>query len=139
MILDVVIPGEPKAKARPRFSRRSGRAYTPAATEQAEHSFQSRAWLALRDKGWHHPHRGPISVEVMCVLGVPASWAKAKKAQALSGELHPTGRPDVDNYAKLVMDALNGIAWVDDAQVVQLSVAKCYGEQPETRLHLWGR
>lgn len=139
MILDVVIPGEPKAKARPRFSRSSGRAYTPAATEQAEQSFQSRSWVALREAGWTEPHKGPISVEVVCVLAVPASWAKAKKAQALSGELSPTGRPDVDNYAKLVMDALNGIAWVDDAQVVQLSVGKRYGEQPETRLHLWGR
>lgn len=139
MILDVVIPGEPVAWPRAKYNSRQRRFYVDDETQAAKRRLAVHVGVLWNQANHGEPHKGPISVEVVCVLAVPASWSKAKKVQALSGTLHPTSRPDVDNYAKLVMDALNGIAWVDDAQVVQLSVAKCYGEQPETRLHLWGR
>lgn len=46
----------------------------------------------------------------------------------------PLGRPDVDNLVKLVLDALNGLAYDDDAQVVEVTARKFYAAEPETRI-----
>lgn len=65
---------------------------------------------------------------------VPGSWSKKKRAAALEGSIRPTGKPDCSNMVKLVEDALNGVAWRDDSQIVSLGVRKRYAEKPETRL-----
>lgn len=72
---------------------------------------------------------GPLLVRVNAFMPIPKSLNKAKTAAAIIGELRPTTKPDVDNFAKVV-DALNGIVWRDDSQVVQLTVAKHYSDRP---------
>ena len=57
---------------------------------------------------------------------VPKSYTKAQKATAFDMRYVPK-KPDCDNIAKIILDALNGLAYDDDAQVVQLSVKKQYG------------
>lgn len=49
----------------------------------------------------------------------------------ISGALLPTKKPDLDNVAKIVCDALNGVAYKDDAQIVDLKVHKYFSETPE--------
>ena len=61
---------------------------------------------------------------------VPVSWTKAKKAAALRQEISP-GKPDADNVAKIVLDSLNDIAWVDDSKVSILTVRKQYSDAYE--------
>lgn len=56
---------------------------------------------------------------------IPKSWTKAKKQAAMDGDITP-GKPDVDNIAKIVMDSLNKLAYLDDKQVNFLSVRKQY-------------
>ena len=63
-------------------------------------------------------------------LQVPASWSKKKQAQALDGLMFPTKKPDVDNVVKAIFDALNGIVWGDDVQVVWLAASKRYDAIP---------
>lgn len=43
---------------------------------------------------------------------------------------HPLKKPDADNVAKIILDALNGIAYLDDKQVVDLGVHKSYNATP---------
>ena len=45
-------------------------------------------------------------------------------------------KPDVDNIAKAVLDALNGVIWVDDKQVVELTVKKYYGTSNEIQIEI---
>lgn len=68
-------------------------------------------------------------------MPIPVSWSKAKKEAATKGDVLPTTKPDIDNLAKCVLDALNGIAYRDDNQVVRLEVSKFYGE-PATLISL---
>ena len=72
---------------------------------------------------------GPVMVKILAVFAVPASWSRRKRAEALDGTIRPTVKPDWDNIAKLT-DALNGIVWADDKQVVSATVRKVYGERP---------
>lgn len=54
----------------------------------------------------------------------------------MNGCIYPTKKPDADNIAKIVLDALNGVAYTDDTQVVNLSVQKRYGEVAEVKVEI---
>ena len=116
---------EPVGKGRPRFTR-SGHAYTPARTRAAERQIAIAARSRMAGKP---PASIPLRVSVTAVFPIPKSWPKAKREAAEAGTLAPTVKPDVDNIAKLV-DALNGIVFEDDRQIVELSVLKAYGPEP---------
>ena len=79
---------------------------------------------------------GPVVMEVICSFRPPKSMSRKRKKEALSGKILPTKRPDVDNICKLCADALNGIAYQDDAQIVDLRVVKKYGEKDEIKIVL---
>jgi Holliday junction resolvase RusA-like endonuclease len=52
-------------------------------------------------------------------------------------EIKPTTRPDLDNYAKLTLDALNGIIWTDDSQITELRLGKFYSITPSTMIKVF--
>ena len=104
----------------------NGRHYTPDQTVNAE------AWVkhcALTQAG-SPCVAGPVKMTIEIGVAVPASWPKSKRAAAFAGAIWPTGKPDWDNSGKLIADALNGIAYRDDSQIVQASVVKYYAENP---------
>lgn len=76
------------------------------------------------------PVEGPLVLSLDVRLPIPASWPKKKQEEASSGRLRPVARPDVDNFAKAVLDGLNGIVWRDDSQVVELRASKHYSISP---------
>lgn len=120
----------PTPKGRPRFTSH-GRAYTPAATMKAEKEVADKLRLAAIGWGGVWPKTGPLAVEVDFIMPVPQSWSKKKKQQAHNGDLWHTGRPDVDNLLKLVLDAANGVLWIDDAQIASFGASKSYAEKNE--------
>lgn len=126
--LDFTVSGEPQGKGRPRMTR-AGHAYTPAKTRSREALIAYHAQQAMAGRPLVE---GPVRVSIVATFAVPASWSKRKRSDALSGLLRPTKKPDFDNIAKLV-DAINGIAWLDDAQVVEGHVSKVFGDAPSTR------
>ena len=123
----------PQGKERPRVVY--GRAYTPTKTREAEEAIQ---W-AYRTQVHEPPYeaRVPLNVWVQAVFTVPKSDSRAAKADKLEGRVRPCRKPDADNIAKLILDALNGLAWYDDAQITGLSVTKRYGETECMRVSMW--
>ena len=92
----VIINGEPVAKGRPRMTRR-GFVYTPAATRKFEAHGRLSAQLAMDGRP---PIDVPVRIELLVELPVPALWSRRKTADAITGHIRPTSRPDVDNYRK---------------------------------------
>jgi len=133
--LVIEVAGEPKGKGRPRFSRKSGAAYTPQPTRVYEDAIRFAAQHAMRGKP---PIEGPLIVTVRAYFSVPASWSKAKREAALSGVHKHTGRPDADNLLKSI-DALNAIVWRDDSQIYRAVIEKAYAERPRLRIEIEGR
>lgn len=121
------IPGQPKGKGRARFTR-TGHAYTPGPTRAYEALARLAAAQEMRGCA---PHSCPVQVDIQAQLQIPASWPKAKREAALRGDIKPTGRPDVDNYVKAILDAANSVVWVDDSQVVRIVAEKRYALSPE--------
>ena len=123
------VPGEPVGKGRPRATTINGsaRMYTPKKTANYESLVSLAAQRAMADTG---PFACALQVEIDAVHTVPASWSKKKREQALSGAMHPTTKPDIDNIAKAIADGGNGVTWVDDKQIARLLVVRRYGETP---------
>lgn len=128
-MISFTVPGAPKGKGRPRFARSGNRivTYTPADTVAYEKLIAAKAKEAMRGE---KPMTGGVYLSVKVDYQVPKSWSEKKKIQALTGAIVPTVKPDVDNILKVVADALNGVVWQDDAQVVWATVKKMYGATP---------
>ena len=120
--------GEIVPQARPRISTRSGlpKAYD---SEKSRDFKEYVSHMAYQSMDGHEPFSGPIVVSICVYRRVPSTWSKLKVARALDNMIFPTGRPDVDNLAKGIMDGMTGVVWVDDAQVVRLIVEKKYDNQ----------
>jgi len=126
--IDLTIPGTPVAKGRGRATK-TGRVFTPKKTREAEDTLAGRA-MALLAGVVGLPLAGPLRLEATFTSVQPSSWSAKKRASMPA----PTSRPDVDNLLKLATDALNGVVWVDDAQLVTIICRKVYGPAPSTRL-----
>lgn len=124
----IVIIGDPVGKARPRFSRRSGTVYTPSATKKKEQEIE-KAW---RSGGYMmFPKDVYLRVKIEAFFSIPKAFSKAKHAMAIDGILKPAKKPDADNILKLGLDALNGVAYADDKQVISCECIKAYAETPQ--------
>lgn len=124
--MKITIPGPPVGKGRPRAVVQGGKihTYTPAATAEYEAKVR-HCWRAARLPGFDADT--PVAVTITAYHPVPASASK-KARQAMEGNtVFPMRKPDADNIAKAVLDALNGLAYADDKQVVCLTVCKRYG------------
>lgn len=127
--MEIFIPCIPKAKGRPRFTRK-GHAYTPQTTRTAEQEIAAHVRSVVEGA----PLEGALRVDVEALMPIPKSLKGVKRDQAITCQIWPTTRFDADNLAKLCLDALNGILWHDDAQIVQLNITKRYAEQTGYRL-----
>ena len=107
--IEFSVPGSPYPKGRPRFSRKSGFAYTPTKTRHAEDSFVALA-AQHRPK---QPITTAIRLQLTFCLPIPQSKSKKLKAAMAAGEKHHTTRPDLDNLCKMAKDAMNSIFWMD--------------------------
>ena len=123
----IAIGGEPVAKGRPRMTRR-GFVYTRAATRKFEAHSRLSAQLAMDGRP---PIDVPVRVELLVELPIPKNWSRRKNADAITGHIRPTSRPDVDNYLKAIVDAINTIVVADDAQVVEVYAKKKYSIAPK--------
>lgn len=82
---------------------------------------------------------GPVRVVIVATMPITESWPAWRKEAARAGAVCPTSRPDADNIAKLILDALNRSLrfWRDDAQVVELAVRKRFGDEPGTTVTVY--
>lgn len=128
------IPGEAVPKARPRVVNMNGRSrtFTPEKTK----NFENLVKLMYVSQHRNEKLEGPVSASIHVFCAVPKSASKKNRTSWLMGRHPVTKRPDLDNLAKAVLDALNGIAYDDDSQVAELYITKEYSETPRTMVIL---
>ena len=123
-----MVPGEPVGKGRPRVVRRGG--FTQTYTPEKTASYENLVKLEFQRQGGRMLKDGPVFLSIQAWYGIPKSVSKRKREAMMGGLIRPTRKPDCDNVAKVIADALNGLAWRDDSQVVSLLVVKRFGEEP---------
>lgn len=122
---------EPRAQMRPRFSGNVAYKHKSQKSREAELD----ALLAgFRPK---KPLAGPVCLEFAAFMPVPKSAGKKKREDMLAGRIAPTAKPDLDNLAKQLKDAMTRAGfWHDDRQVVLLLCLKKYAENPRWQVNV---
>lgn len=116
------MPLKPMASPRPRVTRR-GITYMPANYTKWKKDFAACIPYQLKTAS-----ERPCVLFCELVVGIPKSYTKKQREAVLGGlEVYP--RLDCDNAVKSIQDAMNGIVFKDDNQVVELHAKKRYGEQ----------
>ena len=124
-MIEFQIPGATVGKGRPRFARRG--AFVATYTDEKTASYESLVRMAAGQvMAGAVPVDYPCACDIEISITPPESWSQKKKAAALEGHVWPTTKPDLDNVAKVILDACNSIVWTDDKQVVTLAVSKRY-------------
>ncbi|MFZ3585153.1 RusA family crossover junction endodeoxyribonuclease [Loktanella sp. DJP18] len=104
--------------------------FTPARTKYFHDVIRDVVRDAIKGRP---PITGPVKLIMSFVIAIPESWPAWKRDAALDGFIVPTGRPDMDNLEKALLDAFNGILIVDDAFVIERDARKIYGTLPSIR------
>lgn len=125
-MIEIVLLGAPRGKERPRFAKDLGVVYTPEKTRNYEAALK---FAAQQIMGERPPLDGPIRVAMNIVMPIAPSWPKKRQEAARLGAERPTKKPDLDNVMK-ILDSLNLVAWIDDAQIVETTITKRYGDKP---------
>lgn len=127
--------GEVKGKGRPRFARVGN--YVQTYTDKVTVSYEEHIRQSFIASGKvPFPEDTPLSVYIRAYVSIPKSASKKKRNLMLAGKIRPTKKPDPDNIAKSVLDALNKVAYKDDTQVIHLSVSKWYADMPKLEIEI---
>lgn len=120
------IRGKPMAKARPRACRigKGVRVYDPQQKEKIE------AAVIIQEHALEKPFEGAVAVNIDAYFAIPKSVSKKKREAMIEDEIMPTKKPDIDNIFKFYSDAMSGIIFDDDKQIVEAYVVKMYSETP---------
>ncbi len=126
MIYEFEVIGDIKGKARPRVNTYTGNAYTPTNTKDYENLIKQYFKIKYPR---YEPLEGRIAVKIEAYFDIPKSTSKKDKKLIEDGILSPTKKPDIDNIVKIILDALNKMAFKDDNQITKLEVEKLYGNE----------
>lgn len=129
MRTEFCIYGEPQGKGRPRFSTYGGKVTTR--TPDKTVLYENLVVTEYRNQsGKRFPDDAMLDVRIIAYYGIPKSASKKKRQAMLDKQIRPTKKPDFDNIGKVICDSLNGIAYHDDAQIVDSQVRKFYSDTP---------
>lgn len=117
------VPGKPQGKARARTTK-TGHTYTPEKTVMYEKVVKQCFMESQPRQTWFDGE--PLAVNIYARFSIPKSKTKREKLRMMQGYVMPTVKPDADNIAKIICDALNGVAYYDDTQICRLQVIKEY-------------
>lgn len=134
--IEFTIPGMPQGKARPRVVRRGN--FTSTYTPHQTVVYENLVRMEYKNQGGQGLYMNdcPLRVELTAYFEPPASTSKKKLAQMLEQRIFPLKKPDTDNIAKIVCDALNGVAYHDDSQIVELVVRKRFSTIPYVQVSI---
>lgn len=126
------ILGKVQAKQRPRLAK-GGFVYTPKNTIMYENLVKLSFQNEYSD---HIPYEGLLKVKIKAYFEIPKSYTKKRRKEIEENNNYFSSKPDTDNIAKSILDSLNGIAYKDDSQIVELKVEKYYGEMAKAKVEI---
>lgn len=121
--IEFFVPGVPVGKARARVVK--GRAFTPKKSKDYEKKVAYYAAIAMR-RARAETFQGAVEVQILAEFPPLKSWSKKQTELVNNSEVRKETKPDIDNIAKSIADAMNGVVYVDDSQISDLICRKRY-------------
>lgn len=133
--MKIVFNIEPQQQERPRATGRGRfiRVYDPPKTAKFKRELKQLAMLEMQGR---IKYEKAISVTIRFYRKVQKSVSKIEHARRTEGHVRPIVKPDLDNYIKSTLDALNGVIWTDDATIVELNTSKWYADDPRIEIEV---
>lgn len=133
----IIIPIEPVEQQRPRATNRGGHVqiYDPPKVKK----FKKEVAEFINQQPLPRFENVELSVQIKFFRKIQKSLTKKERKYRLSHVHRPVVKPDLDNYTKSILDALNGLLWDDDAKIVHLELDKYYSEQPRIEIEVHER
>lgn len=133
--IKVIINAVPQSQPRPRITVRGkyAHAYEPKSITEYKRLVAGKYRSAYKQQ---LPLTGALSVDVRFYRPIQKSISKIERQRRVLGQSLPTVKPDIDNYVKAILDALNGLAFQDDSQIVVLYARKIYSDKPRTEIEI---
>ena len=133
--MKIVFNIEPQQQERPRATGRGRfiRVYDPPKTAKFKRELKQLARLEMQGKD---KFDSAISVTIKFFRKVQKSVSKKEHARRTKGRVRPIVKPNLDNYVKSTLDALNGVIWTDDATIVELNTSKWYADDPRIEIEV---
>lgn len=139
MNVTFVIPGAPKGKERHRVVRNKSTgkmvAYTPSKTATYENLVR-QCYRAAQSGNLFGPTGKPLRIEIDAYFSIPKGKTNTMRSLMRENVLRPAKKPDWDNIGKIICDALNGVAYLDDSQIVDAVCRKYYGTFPRVEVRI---
>lgn len=133
--ITIVVPGEPMPCARPRLSTQGGYVRVHDKQKRQKSAIKMMCRVEWNRQGAKNAFAGGVAVALTFYLGVPTSLSQKERNARLWGFYDAShDRGDLDNYEKLALDCLTGIAYEDDHQVIALKSRKVYSLKPRTEI-----
>lgn len=132
--MELIFNIEPQQQERPRATGRGRfiRVYDPPKTAKFKRELKQLATEMYHDA----PLEGEIYLKVAFYRKIQKSISKKEHDRRASGTHRPIVKPDLDNYIKSTLDALNGVIWTDDATIVELNTSKWYADDPRIEIEV---
>ncbi|MYU81529.1 RusA family crossover junction endodeoxyribonuclease [Ligilactobacillus salivarius] len=133
--MKIVFNIEPQQQERPRATGRGRfiRVYDPPKTAKFKRELKQLAVDKMQGKD---KFDSAISVTIRFFRKVQKSISRKEHARRTQGHVRPIVKPDLDNYIKSTLDALNGVIWTDDATIVELNTSKWYADDPRIEIEV---
>lgn len=133
-MISFIVYGEPVAQGRPRFTTVNGhaKAYDPEKSYSYKQLVRLEATKVMPPEPWQKA----IKIEVRACRSIPKVFSKKRQIMAIQGDIRPTTKPDIDNIVKGIKDALKGVIWRDDSQVVEIVASKWYSNSPRVEIDI---
>lgn len=123
------ILGEPRGKGRPRF-RNLGK-FVQTYTDDKTVAYENLVRLSYQNMCTESYMDGQaLFAKIFILQAIPKSVSKKKEKEMIMDVIRPVKKPDIDNILKSIFDGLNGVAFKDDTQIVELNVSKHYSNEP---------
>jgi len=129
MMITFKVDGDPVGKQRARYAKRGNfvQTYTPDKTRNYEALIKEAAIQAM---GSNEILETPVNLYLYIRAPIPKSLSKKRLEACLNGLEKPIKKPDASNVLKSVEDAMNGVVYKDDSQIVNIHVTKVYSSVP---------
>ena len=132
-----IVDGRVQPKQRPRVvrNRYTGRVHTLTPQETVDYENKVKASFYEACDGEKFFLTGAVQMTVNVYVAIAKSTPKKTREKMLTGELKPITRTgDLDNLYKAITDALNGVAYDDDSQIIDATIRKFYGEEARAEI-----
>ena len=134
--MEFEVIGAPVGKRRPKFSTVHG--YAQAIKPKEDVIYENLVKLSFQQAkpSDYNLFDKAVKMTILACFAIPKSFSKKKQKEALEGTIRPLIKPDADNIAKIICDALNDIAYKDDTQIIELTITKQYASEPKVKITL---